>query len=219
EEAERLRQAESNWKIEEMKRLNAERTRWEAEAERRLSAAEKEWRDGEEQRLAEAAMAWRSGTDRIAAAKMRLTTEALRQEAELNPRRGPSWFTGKRITLIAVLLAMAGGGYYAYQSGMVDQVVSSLTAPTPEPEPVTVVPEAPAPAREPARPVWQLKPEYASANLRAQPSTGAPVIASVGRDSELVELERDGNWLRIALPDGNEGWIHTNLLTGGAPGQ
>ena len=58
-------------------------------------------------------------------------------------------------------------------------------------------------------------------NVRAAPSGDAAVRMRVNRDQQVIELEREGSWVRaeIAGTNGQEGWIHSSLLapSPGAP--
>jgi len=51
-------------------------------------------------------------------------------------------------------------------------------------------------------------------NVRAAPSGDAAVRMRVHRDQQVIELQREGSWVRaeIAGTDGAEGWIHSSLL-------
>jgi hypothetical protein len=51
-------------------------------------------------------------------------------------------------------------------------------------------------------------------NVRAGPSADAAVRMRVHRDQQVIELQREGSWVRaeIAGTDGQEGWIHSSLL-------
>lgn len=51
-------------------------------------------------------------------------------------------------------------------------------------------------------------------NVRAGPSADAAVRMRVHSNQQVVELQREGNWVRaeIAGTDGEEGWIHSSLL-------
>jgi hypothetical protein len=51
------------------------------------------------------------------------------------------------------------------------------------------------------------------ANLRAGPSERAEALGQVERGDELIELQRQGDWLGIrVIRTGEEGWIHGNLV-------
>jgi hypothetical protein len=51
------------------------------------------------------------------------------------------------------------------------------------------------------------------ANLRAGPSDKTDVSGQVQRGDELIELQRQGDWLGIrAVRTGEEGWIYGNLV-------
>jgi hypothetical protein len=51
-------------------------------------------------------------------------------------------------------------------------------------------------------------------NVRAGPSSDAAIRMRVHRDQQVIELQREGSWVRaeIAGTDGQEGWIHSSLL-------
>jgi hypothetical protein len=50
-------------------------------------------------------------------------------------------------------------------------------------------------------------------NLRAGPSEKAEALGQVQRGDELIELQRQGDWLGIrVIRTGEEGWIHGNLV-------
>jgi hypothetical protein len=51
-------------------------------------------------------------------------------------------------------------------------------------------------------------------NVRAAPSGDAAVRMRVHRGQQVIELQREGSWVRaeIAGTDGQEGWIHVSLL-------
>jgi uncharacterized protein YgiM (DUF1202 family) len=51
-------------------------------------------------------------------------------------------------------------------------------------------------------------------NVRAGPSEDAAIRMRVHRGQQVIELQREGSWVRaeIAGTDGQEGWIHNSLL-------
>ncbi len=51
-------------------------------------------------------------------------------------------------------------------------------------------------------------------NVRSGPSGDASVRMRVYHNQQVIELEREGSWVRaeIAGTDGQEGWIHSSLL-------
>lgn len=51
-----------------------------------------------------------------------------------------------------------------------------------------------------------------SANIRALPSPEAPIIAAVGLDHNVRVLQNDGQWSKILLENGQEGYIASRLL-------
>jgi N-acetylmuramoyl-L-alanine amidase len=56
-------------------------------------------------------------------------------------------------------------------------------------------------------------------NVRAGPGVDHPVSRQVDRDQQVVEIAREGEWVRaeIAGTGGAEGWIHASLLTPETP--
>jgi uncharacterized protein YraI len=58
-------------------------------------------------------------------------------------------------------------------------------------------------------------------NVRSGPSTSAPVKMRVDHDQQVIELQREGDWVRgeIAGSGGQDGWIHGSLLAAPAPGE
>jgi hypothetical protein len=102
---------------------------------------------------------------------------------------------------------------------MLIAVVTSCrsTAPPPSPEPpppapVAAVPEAPA---APVQEVVQVT--GSTLNVRRDASTRAAVVARVRRGQRLVVLGRDGDWVRVKLPAGGEGWASARYLRADAP--
>ena len=50
-------------------------------------------------------------------------------------------------------------------------------------------------------------------NVRAQPQAGAPILLQVHRPEPAVEVAREGDWVRVQLPERDTvGWIHSSLL-------
>jgi hypothetical protein len=51
------------------------------------------------------------------------------------------------------------------------------------------------------------------ANLRAGPSDKAEALGQVQRGDEVIELQRQGDWLGVrVIRTGEEGWVHGNLV-------
>ena len=51
------------------------------------------------------------------------------------------------------------------------------------------------------------------ANLRAGPSNEAEALGQVQRGDEVIELQRQGDWLGVrVVRTGEEGWVHGNLV-------
>ncbi|NIS72222.1 MAG: SH3 domain-containing protein [Proteobacteria bacterium] len=45
-------------------------------------------------------------------------------------------------------------------------------------------------------------------NVRSEPSMGGTIIAVVKGVNRCALTERDGDWLKLRLRDGREGWIY-----------
>ena len=161
--------------------------------------------------MAEAMAQWRSDTDRIAHAKMRRAADTMRQQSEAGESL-LSRIPFKLIFVLLLLIALVGGGAYAYMNGMLDEVLASLTAPEPDPAP-PVAEVAPEPQPEPAaQPQWVVTVEYS--NVRAGPSTDSAIVGNVRRNMVVTEVGREGNWVQVELPgdDKIEGWINSRML-------
>ena len=51
-------------------------------------------------------------------------------------------------------------------------------------------------------------------NVRVEPRSNARVLLQLYRNDPAVELERQGDWVEVRLPDrGATGWIHASLVT------
>ncbi len=124
--------------------------------------------------------------------------------------------------ILLVLLLLAGcdlrksdtstRGNYA-----VDVDAPAALLPTPAPTP------PPAPAPTAALPS-QARVAVPLLNVRVEPSTDAELLGQVKQDDVLPLLERDaaGDWLRIALPDGQMGWVaaqYVSLEAAAAPAE
>ena len=48
--------------------------------------------------------------------------------------------------------------------------------------------------------------------IRAAGSTAAPVVGAARTGDELGEIDRQGNWVQVSLPNGERGWIWTRLV-------
>jgi SH3-like domain-containing protein len=52
----------------------------------------------------------------------------------------------------------------------------------------------------------------ARANVRSGPGTGHPIVFTVEKGVPFRVLGRQGQWIRIRHADGDEGWVHENLV-------
>jgi len=50
------------------------------------------------------------------------------------------------------------------------------------------------------------------ARLRARGDASAPTLRSLRRDTYARVVEISGDWSKIRLPEGREGWIRSDLL-------
>jgi hypothetical protein len=93
------------------------------------------------------------------------------------------------------------------------------TAPGPAPTAPTGPPGGPV---GPPERVWVTNVEGGSANVRAEPSTSAPILTQLpeGTVLELAGPNREAEgrlWRNVRLPDGRTGWIAASLLAPVAP--
>ncbi len=56
-------------------------------------------------------------------------------------------------------------------------------------------------------------------NVRADASEDAPVLTQMIQGTAVLELERNEEWIKVALPEtaGAQGWIHASLLSAEPP--
>ncbi|MEE9301831.1 MAG: SH3 domain-containing protein, partial [Alphaproteobacteria bacterium] len=52
------------------------------------------------------------------------------------------------------------------------------------------------------------------ANVRGKASIDSPIVAQATRDTEVTELLRDGDWVKVIIPGAGveDAWIHSSLL-------
>lgn len=50
-------------------------------------------------------------------------------------------------------------------------------------------------------------------NVRQEPEAGAPLVAQLPAGTRVTELERQGVWLKVRLPEGDEAWMHQMTLS------
>ena len=50
-------------------------------------------------------------------------------------------------------------------------------------------------------------------NMRAGPGTDQPVLWELGRGFPLRVLSRNGDWVKVADFEGDEGWVHHSLVS------
>lgn len=60
---------------------------------------------------------------------------------------------------------------------------------------------------------WSLCVKKSVANLRAAPSTKAPLVWTVGRYMPFVKVGQDGKWIKVKDVDGRLMWIYKSLVT------
>ena len=54
--------------------------------------------------------------------------------------------------------------------------------------------------------------------LKKEPATDAPTVASLAESAAVDALERKGGWTRVKTGEGAEGWVKMLLLRYGGPG-
>ena len=55
--------------------------------------------------------------------------------------------------------------------------------------------------------------KWPTASLREGPATDYKVVAEVKKGTGLMVLEDKGQWLRVGLEDGREGWIGKGTIS------
>ncbi len=91
------------------------------------------------------------------------------------------------------------------------------TATPPPPPPPAVAPPAAAAGVEPAPPQTFVRVTGSRLNVRQAPATSAPAVARVKRGERLAVLGRDGEWLRVALAGGVDGWVSARYVRADTP--
>ncbi|HEX5279008.1 MAG TPA: SH3 domain-containing protein [Micropepsaceae bacterium] len=231
ESAEQLLEAEKNWKLDEISRMTQAKEQWQAQtakavAEARTSAkpAREVAGDIELRRLrAEYTALQATLTAReleLKRAKQAtgetqdivLKTQRIRSAASDERDQKKRGSSGRGLWLAVGVLAAAAGVALFLNPNLLDGVLQSppqvqLSAAQATPSP----PPAPQPEQKHAV-------LARGANLRDAPSGDAPVMLSLPKGTEVVALERKGNWTRIQVtPDGKsagarEGWVFTSFL-------
>lgn len=108
--------------------------------------------------------------------------------------------TKRRLRTGLVALSMLGG------------LAACKTAAPPPP-----VPAAPAAEVEPAPPQEYVRVTCSRLNVREQPTTSAATVARVKKGERLEVLDREGEWVRVALADGATGWVHGKYVQSDQP--
>jgi SH3-like domain-containing protein len=47
---------------------------------------------------------------------------------------------------------------------------------------------------------------------RARPSDAEPIVATLGRGTQVTQLEQSGEWTRIELADGRRVWVRSHAV-------
>jgi SH3 domain-containing protein len=243
EELRRLEEAQAAWAAGEASRLAGAQTQWIAEEEERLQTAiaaervmlagsdtgqmlnqaEARWREAEQERLKGAEERWKMQEDqRVAAAVAaaredmeRMVEARLHRELAVDARRVVARSSRGLGNLLSLIRWSAAGAAAAAAAGLIYVWAPEIRALIPEPQ--TAVAAAPAvvvrSAPDERTSAVTVKVEFG--NLRENPVAGAPVVARLARGTVLIPLEKRGNWIRTAAPEGgSEGWIHSSLLDG-----
>ena len=221
--AEALREAEQAAAA----RLEAARQEWAAEAEASLAAAQETWKVEEAERLAAAFKLWQGHPPeekktwrlpRLPHIPVRLWVPrrplviklgivGLLALALLHPE------VKSRIPGVKDLAAERSEVAAADLRVYFDPLISKLTGSEP-----LAPPPSPQSTEEPVDSVKRTTIGVARANIRTGPSTGARVINTLDRGSELIVLESQEGWLHVRYGAAVDevGWVHSDLL-GAAP--
>lgn len=52
-----------------------------------------------------------------------------------------------------------------------------------------------------------------SANLREEPNLQSKTVSIINKDTELLLLDRQGDWIKTYSPSGRVSWIHASVVT------
>ncbi len=228
--AQALRDAEQAAKAQ----LEKARQAWQSEAEANLAAAQETWKIEEAERLAAALKVWQGQPQKSPEAKTAWRLPAL-------PRlRLRLWLPSRSLAIkLAVIGALGLGVLHPEVKSRLpavkdlvaersagaatelriyfDPLISKVTGSDP-------LPEAMPPQRDDVSSeaiigqVQRATIGVGRANVRSGPSTGATVIETLARGSELTVLGSQGNWFQVRFGAGIDevGWVHNDLL-GAAP--
>lgn len=131
------------------------------------------------------------------------------------------------VAVVACLAAVATMLYPRIESMIPDDWRPEITSFTGVSQPfpgnvaVPAVLQKPAPARA-AQPPTDIVVHVA--NVRAGPSKGTAVIATLPRDSEITPVEQRGNWVLVRIEGGSgqhkqqQGWVYASFLRGATEG-
>ncbi len=231
--AQALRDAEQAAKAQ----LEKARQAWQSEAEANLAAAQETWKIEEAERLAAALKVWQSqapnSPDPSAPGKrwrkpalprirlpLSLPSRSLVVKVVMAGALGLSLLhptVKSRLPAAKDLLVEQSATAATELRIYFDPLISKVTGSDP-------LPEAMPPARDDVSSEALIEQRQRAtigvgrANLRSGPSTGATVIETLARGSELTVLGSQGSWYQVRFGDGigEVGWVHSDLL-GAAP--
>jgi N-acetylmuramoyl-L-alanine amidase len=102
------------------------------------------------------------------------------------------------------------------QTGWVALEYTTITEVPPSQSPVTNIPAIPA-TPDSIQPGTVAVVMVAALHVRTEPSIESPLLSTVAMDTGLPVQQKQGDWLQVATPDGQTGWVfaaYTNLTTG-----
>jgi hypothetical protein len=189
--------------------LNEAEMRWREAERERLAAAEARWKLAEDQRVGAAVAAAREDMERMVEAR-------LHRELAVDARRIVARSGGGFAQMLTLLRWGTAGAAAAAVAGLLIIAAPEIRALIPEPAPAVAAAQPAAPPAAPERPAGPtLSVATDFGNLRAEPSTNAPIVARLERGTEVIATERRSNWVRAVSPDGlTVGWIHSSVLDG-----
>jgi curli biogenesis system outer membrane secretion channel CsgG len=113
---------------------------------------------------------------------------------------------------VKLIIAKTPAEYYRPQSASQPQPAAS-----PPPPPPTQSAPGPAPARASSQSSGtdsrMVYVKWPTASLREGPATDQKVVAEVKKGTGLMVLEDKGQWLRVGLEDGREGWVGRGTIS------
>ena len=239
-----LARAEQAWRAEEAPRLAAAEASWQETVALRLTQAEERFERAEsalsdsracsealrhELTAAQNSLANREIELAEARATLEQERERLRQApTATQPARKAAWeedeeerralFRRRLIRDVAIVACLGGVAFMAFphvQPVVADAWPQSMSLKSNFQPLLEMAGLAKPPPPPPAAPEPHAVVDVRVANLRENPSTGAPVVTKLARDVEVVPVEHRGEWVFVRVGEGatqRQGWIANSVL-------